>query len=385
MTALESTATRATRTGGADYAVAVAAIAGYIIVALRQSILPAKFFFDGDRIQAIAQGTDSSLGDKAFGNVAWVYAQLNLGGHPLVAGLVGYSAFLLIVLVVWARIRRDNPGFATVFVAGACIIFGAVNLGYYSKDVCVLPIVAAVLFLPKRWWADVVVIALMLGYAAWFRSYWLPVAVVYATYRLLRVQRRSLGFIALSIAVAVIALGLAIFVVYGTAPDIYRSTVNDTRTLDPNAQSLISPVLTFDEPWSGLLNNVITAFFLLVPLPLLFSGGGLYYVAITLVVTGIWGVTYVAIGRLHRLDVSTLSASMLIRAARASSLLLAFLCVQALFEPDYGSAVRHVTPLLPAALAVCRLALRRPGDSSAAVPSDQRAPHVEIRTATTEA
>ena len=188
-----------------------------------------------------------------------------------------------------------------------------------------------------------------------------------------------------AIAVAVIALGLAIFVVYGTAPDIYRSTVNDTRTLDPNAQSLISPVLTFDEPWSGLLNNVITAFFLLVPLPLLFSGGGLYYVAITLVVTGIWGVTYVAIGRLHRLDVSTLSASMLIRAARASSLLLAFLCVQALFEPDYGSAVRHVTPLLPAALAVCGLALRRPGDSSGVVPSDQRAPHVEIRTATTEA
>jgi hypothetical protein len=358
MTLVEQASRGRAATTVGDYLVAVAAIAGYVIVALRQSILPDKFSFDGDHIHAIALGTGSSLGDKAFGNVAWVYAQLGLAAHPLAAGMLGYSVFLLIVVAVWARIRRNDPSMLTIFVAGTSILFGAVYLGYYSKDVCVLPIVAAVLFLPRRWWADVVVIAMMLGYAAWFRSYWLPVAVLYAAYRVVRIQRRSLWFIVLSIALAVVALGLVIYVVYGTAPDVYRSTVNDTRTLDPNAQSIITPILTFAEPWSGLLNNVLTAFFLLVPVPLLSSGGGLYYVAITIVLTVIWTSTYVGMARLRRVDASQLKPGAVTSAARAAAILLAFLCVQALFEPDYGSAVRHVTPLLPAALLVCGTTLR---------------------------
>ncbi|MHA7987749.1 hypothetical protein ACX9R5_18305 [Rathayibacter sp. CAU 1779] len=352
----ESRSRGATTTG--DYLIAVFAVAGYVIVGLRQSILPAKFSFDGDRIHSITLGTGSSLGDKAFGNVAWVYAQLDLGSHPLLAGMLGYTAFLLILLGVWVRVRRNEPSVFTIFVACVALVFGAVYLGYYSKDVLVLPIVAAVLFLPRHLGADAVIIAMMLGYAASFRSYWLLVALLYAAFRVLGIHKKSLRFIVTSIVVAVIVFGLAIYVIYGTDPDIYRSSVNDGRTFDPNAQSMITPILTFAEPLSGLINNVLTAFFMLVPIPLLLSGGGLYYLAITVVVTMIWASTYTGLARMRRVDAPTPSESLFISGARAAAILLAFLCVQALFEPDYGSAVRHVTPLLPAALVVCGLTLR---------------------------
>ncbi|NNC12957.1 hypothetical protein HII28_13860 [Planctomonas sp. JC2975] len=358
MTTVERASRGRAATTVGDFLILASAMAGYVIVAMRQSLLPAKFSFDGDRIHSIALGTGSAFGDKAFGNVAWLYAQLDLAAHPLLAGMLGYSLFLVILLGVWARVRRNEPSVFTVFVACASLVFAAVYLGYYTKDICVLPIVAAVLFLPRHWWADLVIVAMMLGYAAWFRSYWLPVALLFVAYRVVRIQRRSLGFILVAIVLAVLALGLAIYVVYGTDPDIYRSSVNDTRSLDPNAQSIITPILTFAEPWSGLLNNVLTAFFLLVPIPLLLSGGGLYYGIITLVLTVIWGSTYVGIARLRRVDESSAPHGSITSVARAAAILVSFLCVQALFEPDYGSAVRHVTPLLPAALLICGTALR---------------------------
>ena len=47
------------------------------------------------------------------------------------------------------------------------------------------------------------------------------------------------------------------------------------------------------------------------------------------------------------------------RPERAVALLLALVIVQAIFEPDYGSYVKHIVPALPLFLALLPLRVRR--------------------------
>jgi hypothetical protein len=47
-----------------------------------------------------------------------------------------------------------------------------------------------------------------------------------------------------------------------------------------------------------------------------------------------------------------------LRAARASALLVAVVSVQAIFEPDFGSYLKHLTPLMPLFLTLVPLRAR---------------------------
>ncbi len=63
------------------------------------------------------------------------------------------------------------------------------------------------------------------------------------------------------------------------------------------------------------------------------------------------------------------------RPERAVALLLALVVVQAIFEPDYGSYVKHMVPVLPLFLALLPLKPRsRPGTATAGARTHVRWP-----------
>jgi len=135
--------------------------------------------------------------------------------------------------------------------------------------------------------------------------------------------------------------------VLGAYPDHYRSFVNEARIGSADAQSAIQPFLKAPEPASGFVNVALTVLTLVIPVPLA-TNGALYYVALAALIAFLW----IVVGRSLKHYRSLPQRAVPPAVSRSVALLVAYLAVQALFEPDYGSALRHLTPLLPCLIVV---------------------------------
>ena len=93
---------------------------------------------------------------------------------------------------------------------------------------------------------------------------------------------------------------------------------------------------------------------LVLPVPLVLLGSPLYLV-FAVGITLPWLVLAAGLARgPHRLLAGAPPAGDAVTTAalRSAALLVAYLTVQSFFEPDYGSYLRHLTPMLPLLLAV---------------------------------
>lgn len=324
----------------------VCVVAGTAIVVFRDQLLPTRFTNDAVRIQQLAQGVVPGEGDKSFEIVALVYRVLGLADAPLGAGLIGWAAGAAVILLVLVRLPSPRPAAVTVVMVPAMLL-GAVYLGTYSKDVFALAIVLTVLLIPSSRWWELLLIAVMVAYGLVLRQYWMIVAALFVGFRLLLAHRPSLGRIALGSASALAVLAVAIGIGVGRTADFARVVVNDWRIGDPDATSMIIGPMPEAAGMAGGLINVLVAWAgLLVPVPL-FLLGGPYYVTLAVGIAALWLLVGVAVRYRDRSGAGWSPLYL-----RAVSLLAAFLVTQALFEPDYGSALRHLMPLFALILVV---------------------------------
>jgi hypothetical protein len=316
---------------------------------MRESLLPRKFFFDGDRIASIAQGKLSDQGDSSFGNVAALYRLFGLASEPLLASIAGYLVFTVTVILAARRMRNITPPLAVSLLVAPILFFGSVYLGFYSKDVFALVIVLALLLAGQRLSGDALILTAMTAYAFVFRQYWFLVVIAYVTFRMLTWRVRSPARILITSLVVLLAFSLGIFLALGQMPDHFRLIVNENRTDGVEVNTLIQPFISGDNFWAGTGNVLLTFLALIVPIPLAFKGGA-YYIALAIVIGGMWVVIlgHLEPKRLH----NPLRGARETLIHRSVIVLAAFLCTQALFEPDYGSALRHLTPLMPLMLVV---------------------------------
>ncbi|WP_448719861.1 hypothetical protein [Microbacterium natoriense] len=318
-----------------------ATLIGYMLVLARDSILPDRFLADGELIRDIALGIASA--DDSYTNTALVYRMLGIADSPLLAYIAGYSLAVVAIGLVWSKCRRLGGDWGPTIMTVVALVFAAVYLGYYSKDVMILPIIIALILLPLRWWSGPFLLGLMLVYADLFRTYWFITAGLFVAFWAVErlVGRRKLILWGLAATVAVsIALALALHV----SADNFRTQVNETRLGRIDVGSIITPFVTLPEPLGGVVNNALTYLSLIFPIPIV-ARGGIYYVAIAAVIFSTWFTFFRAAGRPMSVEAEPL-------VMRANALILAFVVTQSLFEPDYGSALRHLTPLMPLLLYV---------------------------------
>lgn len=315
----------------------LAVIAGYVAVLTRDQYLPERFLADGFLIRRIAQGLAAA--DQSYTNTANVYAFFGLQNHPEIAYVAGYTLAVIAFAVVWAQCRElPGGGWGVTILIGMGLMLSAIYLGYYSKDVFVLLCVLGVLLLRRSWWGGALLLALLLGYGLVFRSYWVVVAVCFAGYWLIQPRLGRVGLFLTG--AAVVGFGtLMITVLLGVPGDEFRSRVNESR-VGLDVGTIITRFVELQEPLGGVVNNVLTYAALIVPIPVLLIGG-LYYLVIALMFLALW----VQFFRWVSPASDAPHGDGVLR--RAVALIMAFVTVQALFEPDYGSALRHLTPLLP--------------------------------------
>jgi hypothetical protein len=324
------------------------------VATFNRELLPAKYFFDASGITSRFGYVTSFVRGESFDNTALMYEMLLLSSSPRLNAPVSsliFSIFVFRSLVLPERMDRQL--FHDLLIFSFTCVVGAVYLAQYSKEAIVMSVIFVFFWLSRGWKQQVIWMVLVCIYAAYFRSYWFLVLLCYIYYAIvLRFARNLISFF-LSVAIAFLILALLFKGVLGVDLAYYRYLVNEGRMYDLNANTMILPLL----PTGGIglewLNAVIQFLLMFFPFPLL-NGNPVYL---------IFFVTVASIGlRLFgivRSSISTRNTNVSGSESRCLALFVSFVTIQSIFEPDYGSYIKHLTPILPLVLYVLSSAHRR--------------------------
>ncbi|WP_461187574.1 hypothetical protein [Arthrobacter sp. Z4-13] len=320
---------------------------GLLIVLRREAILPPRFLGDEKTIQSLAQGTWETVGDSSYGTVATLYRIVGFADYPVLASLLGFAIGCVPYFVILRSCSTDVlRGFATpILVFG--ILLTSIYMGTYSKEVFIVPIILMALVLRSGLWRLLLLLIAICAYAYFFRNYWFFLAaaftVLLAVKNFMTPQR-----VVFVVAPALVVLGSAfITIAMGVPSDYYRSSVNTYRESYGDVNSLIPRYLDVGEPMSGIANNVLSYLVLQFPFPLMAKLSP-YYMLLAGVIGVLWIVFYRALLQSGWSPVADDEES--VRYSRMALILISFLVTQSFFEPDYGSALKHLTPFVPALL-----------------------------------
>lgn len=336
----------------------VVVIAGLALVAapMMRFVLPEQFLLDDEHLRHSIAGSLLTGDAEGFRVTAAFYEALGLASSPTAAAVAAIALFTVAVMaaVGWERLRDQSVlGLAAV----ACsFVLALVYMAQYSKELFTLVVVTVTLLAPRSRWGDVAVLAACLGYAGTIRSYWFLVAALYLVWRVaLRRWRSPLVLVLVPLVVYITLTPAFSLALDGAGLQSQREWANAERASTGEIASQITSPFPGATGALGVLSALIMLLLLMVPVPLLTSGTP-YQMASGLLIAGIWGVALWPVLRGH---LAERPRAVRIQAVRAAPLLLALLTVQSLFEPDYGSYLKHLTPMLPLALALLPASSRR--------------------------
>ncbi|MFJ1258246.1 hypothetical protein [Cupriavidus sp. CuC1] len=313
--------------------------------AFNRDLLPRKYFYDSGHIASLFGRFNGFIIGDSYSNTALFYDLFLLAGNERIAAIITIIIFSIFSIKCFsAPTRVDLGGLHNVLIFFFSCLVGAIYLAQYSKESLVMLVAFLFFLLSNSRRQQVLWFVLVCAYAAYFRTYWFLVLLLYFYYRIAFKISRSISFVLLSIVVAFLALSIIFHGVLGIDLAYYRYSVNEVREYDVDAQTMIKPLLPIGNPVLEWANGVIQFFLMFFPFPLL-TGNIQYF--IFFLVTSSLGV------RLFLVIKSSIAARYLSKPTRENrclALIVAFVTIQSIFEPDYGSYIKHLTPMLPLVL-----------------------------------
>jgi hypothetical protein len=323
-------------------------IALYAISAFHDSTLPARFLLDElvifDRMKTVT--AFKAFGDS-FDNLAWLFNLFGLQSFSI--SLVGFLASTIgMFFAIWrSGVTSLKP--AEFFLVAFWLVNQTVYIGVPSKELIISVVVLLLLFYNSSRAILALFIVLAALVAVYFRSYWaITLAATVFLYFAPNGFRKPVPLIFFAVAMFVI-VALVFQKAYGESLDFARQNANEWR--DPEeVGSMIVQFIPGSSMFIGVANVAITLATFVLPLRLITSGSPLQMLG------GI-GVFFTFAIMFWRFR----SAATLFPVGRFETLcfcfLVSFLATQAIFEPDYGSFLRHLSPVSPLImLLVLRLA-----------------------------
>jgi len=309
-----------------------AVVASILIIIFRESLLPVRFLLDGRFLEALTLGQGST--DSKYLQAAMLYKSLGIIGNHRLAGLAGLALLLAALALARFRCRSTPSSWILTIGCSVSVVLFSIMLGGYSKDVVVVFLVLLVLLLPRNLIGTGLTLAVMVSYAAFYRDYWFIVSASAAVIWLLLPRLKTYLVYVLGLVNALM-VSIALVVFLHLPADTFRAVTNESRDVT-DVGSVIGRFVAFPDPMGGIVNNALTYLALTFPVPLALRGGA-YYLGASVLIAGSWAIALIA--------ADGCGDDFLAR--RVFAILVGFLSAQALFEPDYGSALRHVLPLAP--------------------------------------
>lgn len=333
--------------------------AGALLASLvARSVLPERFLRDDRSLQLGMMPDKRYLVASSFQDVASIYRALGLQDLAPLAALLSLALFVvsLFAAVGWGRLRHAQ--LFDLAVIGAALALAVVYLGQYSKELVTIAITTLLLLAPRgrRW--DLVIVLACFGYGAALRPYWLIIGCLFLVWRVALSVARHPAWLLLVPVLAYVSLQAAFAIFLGDGLQSQREGLNGVRPdADSVASLIVSPLPDAPGP-AGVLAILVMVLLLLFPLPLL-AIGSLYHLVSAALIAFFWLAVLIPVARGHITGPREEAPSRaLVVAQRSAALLFSLLMVQALFEPDYGSYFKHMTPVLPLVLALLPAALR---------------------------
>ncbi|KXU84133.1 hypothetical protein CI15_26935 [Paraburkholderia monticola] len=307
--------------------------------AAHESALPARFLLDAAGIlQMMKSGASFEAFGDSFANLAWVFNFFGLRDFTI--SLLGFlAASFSMFFAIW------RSGVTALKPAEFCLVaFWLVNqtvyIGLPSKEIVISILVLLLLFYSSSRAILPIFVVLAGLIAVYFRSYWgIVLSATVCLYLAPTGFRRPISLLLFSLFVfVVVAVGFQ--AALGEPLGFARQSVNEWRDVNDTA-SIIMPFIAGNGIVVGVANAAITLVTFIVPLRLIASGNAMQMLGgVGLCLTfGMLSFRYRAVATSY--------------AARRGferlclCLLVSFVVTQAIFEPDYGSFLRHLSPISP--------------------------------------
>lgn len=329
-----------------------------LVAKLLTMMLPAKYFYDNNRILGMANG---NIATKAWGGsyvvAANFFKAINVFGFTTMSQWSWFLGMLLSVLVFLMVLRLPEPDMVQTIFLLACI--GLLNIYVFNigKDVIQFLFFMAVylvLLLPIQSSVMKIVLAAVILYfeSKVFRSYYVLIAaLVLAIYCILMVFRRNHRLpsgVKIGITIATMYLLVcAMMVVASVAMHSEYQQIMEVRDSSLSGRENDTDSVTIIQNWVGgdnssslplfLLNYLINAVRMMVPFELAMKG--VQYLPFFCFQIGVTVYLVHLFGKLDEIEDETQFL--------AISIFLGYVLASVLFEPDFGSWVRHEAATFP--------------------------------------
>lgn len=314
-------------------------IASLLISIFSPSFVPVKYTYDAATIAEYMAMRDLWVGLSFDGwvNTARVLTVVFGGLSQTLAIPLYYALVLLLAIRLLDVFNVDKARYH--LLAAAWLLCCAFFLSQPSKELVALP-AALFLCLARTPWARLASAVVFLGYAALFRQYW-AICYFYFFWTLISLRLHVAGRSRWALLLFLVAFMVPFIAAELTAqPPLTdaRTMINDVRIDSPDARSAFSNAFENTGMWTDAGNTVLAWLYMNIPLAMLLDTTPHYVVfalfqMTTLVFFGAGCASYVKQARQLRSFGTTYP--------RCIAFVVAYSITQALFEPDFGSFLRH--------------------------------------------
>ncbi len=313
-----------------------------LLAIFKENVIPHYFFYDASTIDHFMHlNTPLTKGDS-YASTAAFYNFFNISRDSVLFPII---ASMIIIYYFFQVLKKSTVEKISILEFGMFFYYVLLCLIYMtllSKDFIVMLGIIPFMFFSKRKVLGLFIwSALALFYGVYFRAYWfLILGLFWTLYFLIFFIRRPI-YLFLLVLFFLFILAVVFQVGMGIDVDNFRTIVNDVRldTNETNANSMITNVIPGGGLFISWLNVCLTWVFMMVPVPLILALSP-YYLVISVLMILLYAKFWKAIGIALRNQSDPTMKGVI-------CLLLSFTAIQSIFEPDYGSYVRHLGPFYP--------------------------------------
>lgn len=315
---------------------------GVIASMYMRDVLPAKYFYDDNRMRGLFDSEYWLLFESGINTVA-VYDLLgySYSSSTFLVGLFGISVGYLslhLVLIKSPLAKLDIP-FALFF--GMLFTFLVIFYGQLSKEVVLTIITTCCFLLATNSRGIIVGLLVLCVYAIFFRMYWfLVIGVTIINYIFLSKLVSMRKYILLLITL-LLTMSFVVHQTQGIFLSDIRNNMNRVSIGSPDVVTIIFNLFPTSNIGSDVLNGLISTVRLKIPIELILLGNIKYLATIAF---QLWLTSVVF------LSVKKIFSSKKLKSPRyifSLSIIIAYWLIQGFFEPDFGTALRHQFALLP--------------------------------------
>lgn len=329
------------------YLLLIIIIETIVIKAFMYDFLPQKYFYDSNHILSTMKGIAPA--DKSYKYVADFFNKINIFNFSNIREWGCFiSAIFTVILVVFFYNKKKIDKIESIYII-ACVALLNIYVYGISKDIIqfIYFFIIYLILRNKKMGnkAKIILTCMVLLYEALnFRVYYAIMAMVFVTIYIIytfMVKEKSIdkkGLLKI-IVIAIIVFFAEVFVVQLLSKENYysilyaRSSVNGVRGNDVDAVTIINDLLGINTNFLKFIGNYCINFFrMLVPIELILKGGKYIPFIIFQIYIGY--------------QILIMSRNLNEKNILWYAVILSFIMVSVIFEPDFGSFIRHESTLV---------------------------------------